>query len=513
MAKPHTLLARLLQTPDLPAIVPRLQPEVLHRVIQACGLEDCGEFVALATPAQITRLLDLDVWRGGGAGRDDILDGDRFGLWIDVLVQCGPAVAAEKLLALDRALVVSGLMEHVIVYDQAVMAGYTTLDGERVPARHVEGPLVGQIGGYVIKAVRTSAWEAIVELLAFLAAEQPVDFHRVMRGCVRLSHGTRELDGLDDLLGAGDQQMFDVAAARETRREQQGYVSPAQAHAFLRAARDVGIDAPQPPPSAIARAYFRAIESALADADVAEHAADANEGPAFVSAESAGAVEVLREAGLLAPPRRALPGAVDAQDGRLSFIDHYIADHPESVGALAYLANALLAGCAIQGRPFTEREAADGAVATCNLGLENWPPCWPDTNLIDAFQVGWAILHRDVCMEAARRVIEVLDEVRCIDRNIQLRLDGLRRALRQHLDDREPWRARGDLDVIMMLDPPSWAGLLALLAECPVSHGAVSGDQQSRLSIDATAFEFISENRQIAQVRRFLASLLAALTA
>jgi hypothetical protein len=427
-------------------------------------------------------------------------------------VQCGPAVAAEKLVALDRALVVSGLMEHVIVYDQAVVAGYTTLDGERVPARHVEGPLVAEIGGYVIKAVRTSAWEAIVELLAFLAAEQPIDFHRLMRGCVRLSHGTRELDGLDDLLDAGDQQMFDVAAARETRREQQGYVSPAQAHAFLRAARDVGIDAPQPPPSAIARAYFNAIESTLADADVAEQTPDANEPPAFVSAESSGAVEVLREAGFLAPPR-ALPGAVDAPNARLSFIDHYMADHPESVGALAYLANALLAGCAIQGRPFTEREAADGAVATCNLGLENWPPRWPDANLIDAFQVGWAILHRDVCMEAARRVIEVLDEVRCIDRDIQLRLDGLRRGLRQYLDDGAPWRARGRLDVIMMLDPPSWAGLLALLDECPALHGAVSEDRQSRLKIDATAFEFISENRQIAQVRRFLASLLAALTA
>ena len=163
MAKPHTLLARLLQTPDLPAIVPHLQPEVLHRVIQTCGLEDCGEFVALATPAQLTRLLDLDVWRTGGAGRDD------------VLVQCDPAVAAEKLMALDRALVISGLMEHVIVYDQAVVAGYTTLDGERVPARHVEGPLVAEIGGYVIKAVRTAAWEAIAELLAFLAAEQPVE--------------------------------------------------------------------------------------------------------------------------------------------------------------------------------------------------------------------------------------------------------------------------------------------------------------------------------------------------
>src|SRR4029079_8914252 len=101
--------------------------------------------------------------------------------------------------------------------------------------------------------------------------------------------------------------MFDVAAARETRREQQGYVSPAQAHAFLRAARDIGIDAPQPPPSAIARAYSHASESALADADVAGQAPGANEGPALVCAESAGAVEVLREAGLRAPPHPAPP--------------------------------------------------------------------------------------------------------------------------------------------------------------------------------------------------------------
>ncbi len=513
MAKPQTLLARLLQTPDLPAIVPHLQPEVLHRVIQACGLEDCGEFVALATPAQLTRLLDLDVWRTGGAGRDDVLDGDRFGLWIDVLVQCGPAVAAEKLVALDRALVVSGLMEHVIVYDQAVVAGYTTLDGERVPARHVEGPLVAEIGGYVIKAVRTSAWEAIVELLAFLAAEQPIDFHRLMRGCVRLSDGERERDGLDDLLDAGDQQTFDVASARETRREQQGYVAPAQAHAFLRAARDIRIDAPQPGPSAIARAYFQAIQSARADVDVAAQAADFNAGSTFASAENAGAVEVLRAAGLLDPQPRALPGAVAAQDARRSFIDQYMAEHPEGVDALAYLANALLTGGTIQGRPFTEREAADGAVAACNLGLENWPPRWPDVNLIDAFQAGWTILHREVCVQTAQRVIDVLEEVRCIDRDIQLRLDGLRHALREHLDDREPWRVRGDLDVIMMLDPPSWAGLLALIDECPVLHGAVSGDPESRLRIDATAFEFIAENRQIAEVRRFLASLQAALTA
>ena len=64
MANSRGLLERLLKTPDLPTIVPRLEPEVLHRVIEACGLEDCAEFVALATPQQLARVLEADIWRG-----------------------------------------------------------------------------------------------------------------------------------------------------------------------------------------------------------------------------------------------------------------------------------------------------------------------------------------------------------------------------------------------------------------------------------------------------------------
>ena len=62
MATPHPLLDRLLKTPDLARVIPVLPPDVLHRVIQACGLEDSTEFVALATPTQLSRILDVDVW-------------------------------------------------------------------------------------------------------------------------------------------------------------------------------------------------------------------------------------------------------------------------------------------------------------------------------------------------------------------------------------------------------------------------------------------------------------------
>ena len=53
---------------------------MLHRVIQNCGLEDCGELVALATPGQLAHVLDVDLWRPATAGGDDTLDAERFGV-------------------------------------------------------------------------------------------------------------------------------------------------------------------------------------------------------------------------------------------------------------------------------------------------------------------------------------------------------------------------------------------------------------------------------------------------
>ena len=62
------LLERILDTPHLAHVVPRLQPEILHKVIETCGLEDCGDLVALATPDQLQRVFDLDLWRSSATG-------------------------------------------------------------------------------------------------------------------------------------------------------------------------------------------------------------------------------------------------------------------------------------------------------------------------------------------------------------------------------------------------------------------------------------------------------------
>src|SRR5262245_45966247 len=132
-----------------------------------------------------------------------------------------------------------------------------------------------------------------------------------MVGCRALSTSGREIDGLDDLLPEGDQAMFDLAVDRERRREKQGYVTPAQARAFLQMSRELqlGSDA-MPTVNPLARAYFRAIDrTATADADSASSAScflvagsEANPAPDDSTEAVAAVFEVLLEAGIVAQP-------------------------------------------------------------------------------------------------------------------------------------------------------------------------------------------------------------------
>src|SRR5262245_55084538 len=126
------LLDRILNTPNLEHVVPQLPPDLLHRVIRACGLEDCGEIVALATPEQLERIFDLDLWRAAKAGLDEQFDADRFGVWLEVLVEAGAAAAARKLAGMDVDLVVAGFAQHTLVYDIGAVTPYETTDGELI---------------------------------------------------------------------------------------------------------------------------------------------------------------------------------------------------------------------------------------------------------------------------------------------------------------------------------------------------------------------------------------------
>src|SRR5215475_10596153 len=170
----RTALDRILDTPRLEQVVPRLPPDLLHRVIQTCGLEDCGELVVLATPEQLTRIFDLDLWRSAQPGMDEQFDADRFGVWLEVLAEFGASMAAQKLAEMDADLVIAGLAQHARVFDCAVVTPYRTTDGlELTGTLELDHGLACDVGGYRLVAKRTDSWEAIVAILIALDAEYP----------------------------------------------------------------------------------------------------------------------------------------------------------------------------------------------------------------------------------------------------------------------------------------------------------------------------------------------------
>ena len=468
-----------------------------------------------------------------------------------MLADTGGTVAARIVAALDEHLVIAGLSRYVRVFDPSAIALPASMDDEliNVDVTSPEG-LESEVGGFLVRAIRADAWDAIVALLLALDAAHRDCFHAVMRGCRRLSNSMPEVDGLDDLLMEPEQLLHDVAADREHRQSQQGYSTPADARAFLQVARQPRRQRPDGTLSVnpMAAAYFRAADDTAASADhdtsrLPRRALEpASTGGSFAEALDA-IVVVLAEAGLVPQRPRALLEGTAPQSSRLTrmrpLMEH-VRDTDDTAyftrsREMAFLANTLMAGCSVQSRPFTAQEASDAVVGICNLGLEHWPARWPDAetrdaastadlgatmpeaflvghDLVTAFEVGWAVLHEDVSMFVAEHLIVTLTDLRCVDAEIQGGLDALRRELVRQRDAGTPWRARDALEVLAMLDMPAWASLLGLLDECPVLPAALTATLEGHTgAVSATAFEFISTTGQIAEVRAFMGKLLDAL--
>jgi uncharacterized protein DUF6178 len=493
----------------LAQLATRLQPEQLHRVIGAYGLEDCGELVAHATPAQLSRIFDLDLWRPARPGLDEQFDAERFGIWVEVLVDAGADLAAEKLSQIPVEQLITGFAHHARVFDIAAIAAYDTTDGVRIESCVPDVGLTCEIGGYHLVARREDAWQAIVAVLLSLDANHRGRFDELMNALRSLSSSARELDGLHTLLEAGEQMMFDAGTERERRRRRQGFASPADARAFLQMSRSVRPGA-VPSPNPVARAYFRSIATSPA----------LSENEARKAETDADVMELLTEAGVV--PRQAPQGLLTGaheSSGTLPEMNRYMrlvfernqGAFEERHAELVYLANALMAGCSIQSRPFTPKEASDAAAAVCNLGFAKShlaDDYLVNHDLVGIFQIGWTALYEEVAMYAARTLIDVAGRMQCDDEHIQSGLNTLRIAMSRQVQAGAPWRAEPSLDVIAMLDQPAWVALAGLVAECPVIHDALTASLTRRAqAIDAKAFTFIAGNADIARVRDFMASL------
>jgi hypothetical protein len=366
------LLRRLLETPGIEAAIRTMDGRDLGRIIESVGLEDAGEIVAFATAEQLERVFDEDLWRVEAPGRDEILDAERFGLWLEVLLEHGEDFAAGRVAALSEELVALALHGLVLVLDLDVLAAELPQreDGRRID-KVLESSLSFELDEFLLVALDHRRFDAVTTLLVALDKEHGDLLRRLLTRLRDLDDLRVEEEGLYEVLSAGESLAEDVAGEREDRRAREGFVAPSLARSFLARARMEGLD---DEPDPVARIYFREFEPRAGG--------PANGGgPALPALPEclpggAGPETTGRIATTLAGLRETDPDAGDRLLAELSF-----------------LANALLSGHGVRGRALRPAEAASAALEVCELGLdrEAWDPV--REGAVALFRRGWRLLH------------------------------------------------------------------------------------------------------------------------
>lgn len=526
---PGQLVSCILEEPRLVAALQALPAPVLGQLVSHVGLEDAGDLVALATPAQLRQLLDDDLWRNPEPGQEERFDPERFTVWLEVMLEAGEEQAAQRFTELPEELVTLALHQQVLVVDLERLAVHMSRsrrsDDEDLLDKALESSLGQELEQYFVISRRHEGWDAVLALLLALDRYHHAFLQRLLdRLCYASTEVIEDSGGLYTVLTAGEMAAADAAGERAERRARSGYVAPEAAASFLALARrtDPRTDG-SPARDAVTRAYFRDFrpDGAAGTADAARPGAGAppsgGDGePA--PPEGARLAALLRSAGIgtaagqpdVSPAAPLLPAAAATDvpaGGGTALLRGALAAleqqepvlHARRMRELGYLANVLLAGCRVADRRFRPLEAAEAVVAVCSLGLEqtlaeaaepSGPPDGPrppDVDLRRAatvlgrlgadriFRLGWYLLHREVSLPVLRALAEASERaVRSPGRTLlplqRTKLERASAALRAALAAGKPWAARSQLATLVQLgviDASLRTTLAALLDEYP----------------------------------------------
>jgi hypothetical protein len=403
-----SLLYRILESPEQVSALQHLPPPALARLIHHVGLEDAGELVALATTRQLARIFDEDLWRSARPGQEERFDAERFGLWLEVLLEMGADRAAARLAEMDEDFVTFALSGQVLVLDLDALTlhrlrpGEGREDEEALVDKALESSLSHELDRFLLIARQPESWDAVLSVLVALDESHHELLTRLLERCCHIaSEFIEDNGGLYAVLTTAEQLEEDVAQARQERREREGFVAPADAAAFLGLARS-GLVVGEDP---ITRGYAQAQREAPRTSSHGIDAARTGQ-----PAPAIPLLHLLQEAQVLtAPPSGALLGdggdtGTHAMAPALREALAWLQDEaPEAFSRcmreLGYLANVLVSGCSHAGRPLRALEAAQVAIATCNLGLEEHPDrshagrLLAREGLVPSFGRGWQVLH------------------------------------------------------------------------------------------------------------------------
>jgi hypothetical protein len=371
LTRTRSLLNSIIELPDLARTIQALPAQTFAALVRKVGVEDAGEIVALATTEQLVQAFDEDLFVSDRAGERESLDVGRFVVWLEVLLEAGDEVAADRVAELDEDFVAHALGGVLLVLEEDALRDRLD-DGDEDEARMVdkslESALTEDIDGYILVAKQHDGWDAVLALVLALDRNHRALLVRLLDRLARA--GSTYLDDLEELstvLSEGESLAEDAEAAREERRSKQGYVEARAARAFLSLARKPSADDPHPiERDPLTKAYFRDVERGQPVAGPASHSAVQSLPPA-----------VLRELDDVGSSgsRFALTGAspqtttVDVFTEALRELGR---DEPSLFGErmeeFAYLANVLVAGHERDGARLRPKEAADAVIATVCYG-------------------------------------------------------------------------------------------------------------------------------------------------
>jgi polyisoprenoid-binding protein YceI len=411
------LLAALLDSGEdtLTRGVAALSPSSLLALVSTVGLEDAGELVALATPAQVQAVFDEALWKSDRPGDEEGFDDDRFALWLEVLLEAGEPVVVQALSGLSEDFLALALHRRALVFDAEtlVQRGHQSDEPARVALdQALDARPSHELWGYLVVA-RPDAdggFDALVATLLALDERGRARglAERLLARCAGLDEVA--LEGRADWVSCLTKSASlaeDVAGERADRRAAAGHVAPADARAFLRLVRrapppslSVSWRAGEAPPrDPLTRAYFRELGTTSGGA------ADDREPTAAgsLSAQAARRLETLvaaaqagerGEAALPPPLRTASPAdrarppaaapllqrglrLLEERAARSGSTPTFVSDAARTALAargeeLAYLGNVLIAAMPDdeEDEAMTPSFARRAALATTELGLD-----------------------------------------------------------------------------------------------------------------------------------------------
>lgn len=479
VSKPSSkLLQRLLDNPELPRFIPRLETATLNALVETVGPEDSGALVTYTTDRQLRAIFDESLWQSLAPGAPEQHRPEEFVRWLFILQEQGEALFAERLagLGLDYVIMNFAQLVQVVNADTILAFDYEVLEQHTGAAAYAE-----EFDGYYITAIYDEEWDITRAALVALQAHRPDVFEPMLYGLSQ---------------DAGDYLLHDISGDRRDDKESAGFVTPESARSLLELTQLTSLadlvlgedydsvsvryfsqlgarTAQVEPDSGDGDDDSEAPVEPTSDTDALRRQADQRElEDLLVEAEIVGdSTQTL----LLSAPE---PGAVlpvKAALDRLQALDP--AAFARRLSELVYLSNVLIAGTSLNGVRFDRNQAAHGVLATCNLGLsyvgeDSGEVDGLERGLVRLFRIGWKILRQTpghitqvlIATLRSSAFTEKLYDRRWILQELKTTLD----ELADHVEHRRLGEAKDCLIFLsLVIEKPDCDALQALIAEFP----------------------------------------------